>query len=370
MAAALAHGASQTFTLVVNSQRAGPNVSMTDRASVGAATPDDPFPDNNSATATTTVQASADLSIAIADDPDPVLAGAVLTYTITVSDAGPDFAASPADPVPPTVSLPLPPGTTFNGIIATGWTCTTPALGAGGTVSCSDPFFSSDNQLTILVRVDPTLPSGTVLSATATFSSDVFDPVTTNNTASTTTTVSGVVSPATVTGTKTVAGDFSPGGSVTYTVVLHNSGPATQHDNPGLEFQDFLTAALRLTAASATSGTVQFDPPSGIMSWNGSIPANGSVTITIQATIDPTVPLGTVLFNQGQFFYDADGDGTNESFGVTDDPNVSGTENPTLFTVGQASSPAGIPTLDEVGLVLLALLLAAGGAVMLRKRRT
>ena len=42
-----------------------------------------------------------------------------------------------------------------------------------------------------------------------------------------------VVTAATLTATKTVTGPFYPGGNVTYTVVLTNTGPATQPDNPG-----------------------------------------------------------------------------------------------------------------------------------------
>jgi uncharacterized repeat protein (TIGR01451 family) len=179
---------------------------------------------------------------------------------------------------------------------------------------------------------------------------------------------SGAVSPATISGTKTVSGDFAPGGHITYTVVLHNSGPAAQQDNFGNEFQDFVVTGVTVTAVSATSGTALLSQPLNFVSWNGSIPAGGSVVVTIQATIGPEFPRGLVVSNQGEVFSDADGDGTNEAIGGTDDPNVSGPANPTLFTVGQPPAPAGIPTLDEVGLTLLALLLAMGGAVMLRRR--
>jgi uncharacterized repeat protein (TIGR01451 family) len=362
-AAAMAQGTSQTFTLVLDTQTVGAAVSMTNSVSVGSEGSNDPAPENNSATATTSVQPWADLSVLITDDPDPVLAGAGLAYMIAVSNKGPDT------PTSLSLSAPLPAGTTFVGLIAPSyWDCSTPAVGAGGTVSCTVLNPSSET-LTLLVRVDPTLPSGTVLSGTATVSSDIFDPTTADHTASTTTTVSGVVSPSLISGTKTVSGDFAPGGSVTYTIVLHNSGPAAQQDNFGPELQDILGADLTPTAVSATSGAVQFSLPLNIVTWDGSIPADGSVGITIQATINPAAPRGTVLFNQALFFYDADGDGTNESNGGTDDPNVSGPANPTLFTVGQAPAPAGIPTLDEAGLALLALLLAMGGAVMLRRRR-
>ena len=104
------------------------------------------------------------------------------------------------------------------------------------------------------------------------------------------------------------------------------------------------------------------------VTWNGSIPAGGSVTITINATIDANVAPGTTLTNQATFAFDSDGNGTNESSGVTDDPTVAGTANPTTFR-SRAAEPTPIPTLDEVGLLLLALLLAMGGAVMLRRRR-
>ena len=66
--------------------------------------------------------------------------------------------------------------------------------------------------------------------------------------------------------------------------------------------------------------------------------------------------------------YDADVNGTNESTAMTDDPAAGGAADPTTITVGGVQ--AGIPTLNEVGLILLAVLLALGGAVVLRRRRT
>src|SRR4051812_16857619 len=77
-------------------------------------------------------QTLADLSITKVDDPDPVTAGSSLVYTITVSNKGPDNADSAM------LSDPLPAGTTFQSLAApAGWSCTTPAMGATGTVSCT-----------------------------------------------------------------------------------------------------------------------------------------------------------------------------------------------------------------------------------------
>jgi len=71
------------------------------------------------------------------------------------------------------------------------------------------------------------------------------------------------------------------------------------------------------------------------VTWNGSIPGNGSVTITIVASIGSSAP-GAVISNQGTARFDADGNGTNESSVLTDDPAVSGSADPTSFTVQEA----------------------------------
>jgi len=76
---------------------------------------------------------SADLSVTEVDTPDPVIAGNSLTYTIAVNNAGPSNAASVS------LSDALPAGTTFVSLSSPGgWICTTPAVGAGGTMSCSN----------------------------------------------------------------------------------------------------------------------------------------------------------------------------------------------------------------------------------------
>ena len=92
----------------------------------------DPVPANNSATTTTTVATSADVSVTKVDTPDPVVAGANLTYTITITNAGPSAAANA------TLNDTLPAGATFVSLAEpAGWGCTTPAVGTGGTVTCS-----------------------------------------------------------------------------------------------------------------------------------------------------------------------------------------------------------------------------------------
>ena len=353
-------GASAVFTLTVQvGVGVAPGTVLTNTA-----TADGPFIDPNSGndagTATTTVGAgSADLSIAKVDTPDPVNTGANLTYTITATNAGPSDATTAA------VSDTLPAGTTFVSLSApAGWTCTTPAVGSGGTVSCSIPSFTVGSAVfTLTVQVAPTVAGGTVLANTASITSATADP---NPGSESATTSTNVLSPATLSGTKSVAGDFAPNGAITYTIVLSNSGPSTQGDNPGDELTDVLPPGLALISASSNAGSIAAG--NNTVTWNGSLAAGASVTITIQAGISASAAPGTTISNQATFLYDANGDGLNEAAGVTDAPG--GTANdPTNFVVGGGEEPQEIPTLDTIGLALLAVILALGGMAMLRRRR-
>ncbi len=171
-----------------------------------------------------------------------------------------------------------------------------------------------------------------------------------------------VADPANVSGTKTVSGGpYRPGGIITYTIVLTNAGPGPQGDNPGDELVDTLPSQLTATGASASSGTVS--RVGNLVTWNGAIAAGGSVTISVSATIN-TVPGGTSVSNQGTISYDGAGSGSNGSTRLTDDPTVTGTEDPTTFVV---SVPEPIPSLGPAGLAGLMLLLGFAALLLLRR---
>jgi hypothetical protein len=104
------------------------------------------------------------------------------------------------------------------------------------------------------------------------------------------------------------------------------------------------------------------------VTWNGVVPAGGSVTITIQAKVQANLPIGTVIANQATAAFDADGNGSNEASALSDEPSVPGAADPTTFQVGQQAI-AEVPTLDLLGLAMLALLLSVGGVLRLRLRR-
>jgi len=120
-------------------------------------------------------------------------------------------------------------------------------------------------------------------------------------------------------------------GPVTYTITVFNNGTSAQPNNAGPEIVDILPSELTEISASASSGTATVS--GSTVSWNGSIPAHGSVTVTIDAKVKPTVALDTTVTNQATIYYDITADGTNESMMLTDDPSVEGLSDPTSFVV-------------------------------------
>ena len=130
-----------------------------------------------SATATPTstpVPTGADLSVLKSASPNPAQPGQNLTYTIGVSNAGPQSAASVS------VTDPLPAGTTFVSCSTSQGTCSGPPVGTNGTVTATLGTIASGGSATFMIVVNVTAQNGT-LHNTATGSSATFDPNPGNN---------------------------------------------------------------------------------------------------------------------------------------------------------------------------------------------
>ena len=284
------------------------------------------------------------LAITKTDGLAAAVAGQATTYTIVASNAGPGPApaATVNDTFPAAFS-----GAIWTCIAAGGATCT--AAGAGNLADAVS--LPAGGSVTYTVQGTISAAFVGVLSNTASVD-DGGTPVEATD-------VTQVSAPALVTGTKTVSGAFVPGGAVVYTIVLTNSGGGSQLDNPGDEFTDVVPAPLVVGTVGASSGTA--GAAGNTVTWNGSIPSGGSVTITIQATISSVDP-GLVVSNQGSIAFDADGNGTNESATVTDDPGTATSGDATAFAIAAES----IPSLSTLGLLALAAALALAGAWRLR----
>jgi uncharacterized repeat protein (TIGR01451 family) len=290
-----------SITMQLSTAPSEPPAGVTNDVSL-ASTTDPQSP--RAASATTQIAASADLAITKSATPS-ALAGGAISYAINVTNNGSSDAQSVVmtDALPSTMN--------FQSITAAGWSCTTPAAGSSGTVTCNRTTLAvaASAPITIQATLAPSTTGPANVANTATIASAA-DPNNANNSANASTTV---LSPASVSAAKSIVGTtFFETQNMTYQVVLTNGGPAAQGDNPGDEMTDVLPSSLTLVSASATSGTAVANTGTNTVRWNGSIPAGGSVTITIVASIKPGTA-GSPIANAATVNYDADGNGTNES---------------------------------------------------------
>jgi uncharacterized repeat protein (TIGR01451 family) len=131
-------------------------------------------------------------------------------------------------------------------------------------------------------------------------------------------------------------------GTVVYTVVLSNSGLAAQEDLPSHELLDALPPQLSVVSASATSGVATVDYAGDAVAWNGRIPGEGEVMITIIAALHP-VPTGTLVSNHARLTFDRDRDGILEVAQTDEDSLTGGPADPTVFAAGDTCTPPPPP---------------------------
>jgi uncharacterized repeat protein (TIGR01451 family) len=348
--------ATALFTVVSNvssSLPAGSTISATATSS----SPDDLIPANDSATASVQSTVLFDLGVTKTLTPSLVLPGGPLQYTIAVTNNGPSDASGV------TMTDVLPAALRFASLSSPGgWSCTTPAVGSNGTVTCSLPSMTAGNvaNFTLNVVIAPATTAGTPINNTASVATSPPDSNSSNNSA----TASAVVaSPPNVFASKSILGGAThPENSVvTYSIVLTNSGTLAQGDNPGNELTDVLPPSLTLLSASATSGTAVANVGTNTVTWNGAIAGGGSVTITIQASV-LSGTTGTTISNSATVSYDSDANGTNDATRQSDDPSTSAPSDPTSFLVA-----GSVPALSTWMLVLLASALAMMALLMMRK---
>lgn len=220
-----------------------------------------------------------DVSIDKQANDDPVVAGDQVTYTITVANAGPEDAINLA------WTDTLPAGTTFVSISNFGgWTCTTPAVGAGGTVDCSVANFFSGGSLdfTLTVAVDPSVAAGTMIDNSASVSTDSvdFNPMNNSTNAQFTVVVEADLAMA-----LTDAPDpVTAGTSVTYTATVTNGGLSDATD---VGFSLPLAAGTSFVSVTPSAGGACNAASPVVCTWAGITAPGGSHSATVVALVAP-----------------------------------------------------------------------------------
>jgi uncharacterized repeat protein (TIGR01451 family) len=135
------------------------------------------------ATFTLNVPPTADLKLSLRGAPSQAAAGGLVTYTLTITNTGPDLATTIR--LTDTLSV----SSTFQSLSSpAGWNCQSPAVGATGSVICATGSLTAGvaATFTLTVQLSATLPASAQVSNTATATSALPDP-TTPNTATVTT---------------------------------------------------------------------------------------------------------------------------------------------------------------------------------------
>ena len=249
----------------------------------------------------TGVTASVDATVSSApllhltkDAPANVDAGGDITYTLHVTNTGTMNAHGTVvtDVIPAHTTL-------VNASITSGGTGLVDTTTTPGTVKWTLSSIlgtGSELVLQLVVRADTPLPNGTVITnAASVTSAEVTTPV--SGSASTTI---GSAPVLTITKTVTPAG-FTPGGQLTYTITLSNTG---NMNATGVTIVDITPPHTTFVSAVFTEGTGAVTAPAvggtGQVMWtpdSGTLAQGGHITVTLVLQTANPLPTGTVITN-------------------------------------------------------------------------
>ena len=281
VAATVQANSALTVTVVtqVSSSAAG---SLTNTAITSS--PTDSTPANNSASITTPVSQTAHLTLTKTASPDPIVAGAAVTYTLSIVNNG------PSDAVNVVLGDPLPAGFNVlsNGISSTGNVC--PQQDQATTVTCSFGTVPAGTARTLQITASTSasLVAGSSVTNTATLTSPTPDSDPSGRTASVT---NNVVTSADLSISKAPVTDpIEAGAQQTYVVQVTNNGPSVSR---GVVVTDALPAGVTFVSMVPSTGCTT---GSVITCSLGDL--GRSATITLQITVQLASNIGgTTLAN-------------------------------------------------------------------------
>ena len=288
--------------------------------------------------------AGADLVVTNSGTPNPVLPGPgpgnIITYTQTVANNG------PLDALNATFSETVPANTTFQSLGfpgGSGWTCTAPAVGLTGAISCTNPDVASGASTTFTagVAVNPGVAAGTVITDIVNATAGTNDPNLTNNSAIVQTTVGSATTADLAITNVASPNPVVAGSNLTYTVVVKNNGVAAAST---VAFTDAIpanTAFVSVTPTPATgwtcgvtAGTLTCSDPS--------VASGASTSFALVVTVNSGTAAGTVITDTAQVSSPTtDPNPNNNSATVTD---VVATATQSDLSITSTASPANVVT--------------------------
>jgi uncharacterized repeat protein (TIGR01451 family) len=278
------------------------------------------------------IAAAADLSVT-KTGPATATPGSVISYTITVTNSGPNPAINA------TLTDTIPAGTTFSSLTpAGGWACAAPPVNGTGTVTCSIGSMPVGSSVFTLNVNAPASPAS--VSNTASVSSASTDPTPGNNSQTSNT---NVVFTSDLSIAKTPApGPYGTGNQLTYTITVTNGGPGSA---TGTTVTDILPPGTTFVSAipsqGSCSGTTTVTCNLGTLANAAS--ASIALTITLPSTAGPVSNTASVTT-------------------TSTDPNPANNSSTSTITVVPASQ---IPAMSPLMLLLLACALCVAGFVAL-----
>jgi uncharacterized repeat protein (TIGR01451 family) len=230
------------------------------------------------------IAAPADMAVT-KTGPATANAGTVISYTITVTNNGPNPAVNAS------LSDPLPAGTTFASLVAPGgWSCVTPSVNGTGAVNCSMGSMAPGSAVFTLNVNGPASPASVSNTATVFTSSTDNTPGNNSQTANT-----NVIFTADLSITKTATATAPQGSNVTYNISVTNNGP-----NPAtsVSLTDALPANTTFVSNNQNTGPAFSCTNPGVGSngtitcTNASLAPATTATFTIVVLVSGTAPLG------------------------------------------------------------------------------
>jgi CSLREA domain-containing protein len=242
---------------------------------------------------------SANIGVIKTVNTDSSLADRDIVYTITVTNSGPDAAANADlnDPLPGSG----PSRMTFVSLSPSsppGWSCTTPSVGATGTVDCTNPSLAASGSqvFTLVGHIPPGTSAGTTYHNIATVTTTTSDPSPENNTYPADTAVfTCLTNPIVTTNANSGAGslrqgilDACDGANIVFDMSQVVS-PIT------LASELSITKSLTISGPGASQLTISGNTVTRV--FNIGVPSPGAVTFS-----DLTIANGKVSGNGGGIF--------------------------------------------------------------------